>query len=234
MSSSPHGQLRHEFEQWQAAGCGKHPLVWPHAFFEGDDSIVGTDALPATLIAQIKAFWLRCGFEMKLVFGKSTAEFTGYIFGVDEKGLTGDHLPDPVRGIRNSGVSSSRTAIDSDAGRAQVGRDALLARAQANRKCGILCQHYLKLSEMWAVHPDLPQKVDRETEMQLYGHESEEGLEYTELVETVQDCVNDDGLELLERLGYPISESEATAFKQWPASMDSDSLLESLPECLKA
>ena len=230
---------------------------WFHAFFEGDDSIVGTDELPATLIAKIKAFWTRCGFEMKLIFGKSTAEFTGYIFGVDEQGLTGDYLPDPVRGMRSSGVSSSRVAIESDLGRAQVGRDAMLARAQANMKCGMLCQHYLKLSDMWAQHPGLPQTVDRETEMQIHGRvwephpgqihitdreiethllgrESGDGLTYSELVENVRDCIQDDGLELLGRLGYAVSESEATTFKMWPASLDDDSLLGSLPECLRA
>jgi len=207
---------------------------WFHAYFEGDDSIVGTDELPATLIAEIKAFWTRCGFEMKLVFGKGTAEFTGYIFGVDDHGLTGDHLPDPVRGMRTSGVSTSRVAIDSDLGRATVGRDAMLARAQANRKCGMLCQHYLKLSDMWAAQAGLPDNVDHETEMQLRGHKSDEGLSYCELVEEVRDCVQDDGLELLNRLGYAVSESEATSLKMWPASMDSDSLLGSLPECLRA
>jgi len=207
---------------------------WFHAFFEGDDSIVGTDELPATLIAKIKSFWTRCGFEMKLVFGKNTAEFTGYIFGVDEQGLTGDHLPDPVRGMRSSGVSSSRVAIESDAGRAQVGRDAMLARALANRKCGMLCQHYLKLSDFWAAQSGSPSRVDHETEMQLAGHKSEEGLAYSELAESIRDNVHDDGLELLGRLGYPISEREATTLKMWPANLEDSSLLDSLPECLRA
>jgi hypothetical protein len=171
---------------------------------------------------------------MKLIFGKNTAEFTGYIFGVDEKGLTGDHLPDPVRGMRSSGVSASRVAIETDAGRAQVGRDAMLARAQANRKCGMLCQHYLKLSDMWATQTGLPECVSQETEMQLYGHKSDEGLTYDELRDSVRDSFHDDGLELLQRLGYPVSEDEATSFKMWPASLESDSLLESLPECLRA
>lgn len=206
---------------------------WFHAFFEGDDSIVGTDELPATLIAKIGSFWTRCGFEMELVFGASTAKFTGYTFGVDEKGLTGDHIPTPCRGIRNSGVSTSRVAIESDAGRAQVGRDAMLARAQANMGCGMLCQHYLKLAEMWSVHPDMPRKVSHETEMQLFGRESEDGLAYCELAETLRDCVHDDGLELLNRLGYAISEGEATALKQWPASMDGESLFACLPECFQ-
>lgn len=207
---------------------------WFHAFFEGDDSIVGTDELPATLIASIKAFWTRCGFEMKLVFGKNTAEFTGYIFGVNDHGLTGDYLPDPVRGMRTSGVSASRVAIESDAGRAQVGRDAMLARAQANKRCGMLCQHYLKLSDLWAAQLGLPENVDRETEMQLNGKESEQGLAYSDIVESLRDNVQDDGLELLGRLGYVMSESEATMFKMWPASLDSGSLRECLPECLRA
>lgn len=207
---------------------------WFSALFEGDDSIVGTDELPATLIAKIKAFWTRCGFEMKLVFGKSTAEFTGYIFGVDEQGLTGDYLPDPVRGMRGSGVSTSRVAIESDAGRAQVGRDAMLARAQANRRCGMLCQHYLKLSDFWAAQSNLPAQVDRETEMQLNGAKSDEGLTYSDLAAEIRDNVHDDGLELLGRLGYPVSESEATMLKMWPASLEGDSLLGSLPECLRA
>lgn len=207
---------------------------WFHAFFEGDDSIVGTDELPAPLIAKIKSFWTRCGFEMKLIFGKSTAEFTGFIFGVDELGLTGDHLPDPVRGMRTSGVSASRVAIESNAGRAQVGRDAMLARAQANKKCGMLCQHYLKLADMWAAEADLPKKVSHETEMQLYGHKSDDGLAYGELVDSIRDCYQDDGLELLGKLGYAVSEDEATTFKMWPASLEGASLLESLPLCLRA
>jgi len=207
---------------------------WFHAFFEGDDSIVGTDELPAPLIGKIKSFWTRCGFEMKLIFGKNTAEFTGFIFGVDELGLTGDHLPDPVRAMRASGVSASRVAIESDAGRAQVGRDAMLARAQANKKCGMLCQHFLKLADLWAAEANLPEKVDRETEMALYGHKSDDGLAYCELVDALRDSHQDDGLELLTKLGYPVSEDEATTFKMWPASLEGASLLAALPESLRA
>ena len=79
----------------------------------------------------------------------------------------------------------------------------------------------------------LTQKVSREAEMQMYGRESEDGLKYTEMVESLRACTADDGFDMLNRMGYEITEQEATAFKLWPASTDGDSLLLSLPACFQ-
>ncbi len=203
---------------------------WFAGAFEGDDSIIGTDELPETLIESIKAFWLRCGFEMKLIFGKQTAEFTGWILGVDDKGITADYMPDVLRGLKNSPFSTSRTAIESDKGRAQVGRDAFLARAHSYvGRNGLMCNHYLKLSKMWAAETGAGGKVDHETQMQVRGFVNEEGITYADLMSAVEAETDKDDLEGLRALGWSITDEEAAAFRMWPATLDNASYREALP-----
>jgi hypothetical protein len=88
--------------------------------FEGDDSIYSLfPRLTTTQMAEVEAFWTRCGHRLKLFMRDGSAkekcaEFTGWILPISSDGLIMKEYsgPDVLRGLSNSGITVSREAID--------------------------------------------------------------------------------------------------------------------------
>ncbi len=83
--------------------------------FEGDDSILGVVGLTEEMVAEYDNRWRLLGHEPKLYLRKprdEPAEFTGYLFGVDENGLTDMYAPDVKRHMSNGPVSVSKDLVN--------------------------------------------------------------------------------------------------------------------------
>lgn len=110
--------------------------------FEGDDSIYTLfPRLSKSQMADVEAFWSRCGHRLKLFEREGAenkcAEFTGWILPIGTDGLIIPEFcgPDILRGLTNSGISCSREIVDAftrgDSGRVrQIAAASYLAYAE--------------------------------------------------------------------------------------------------------
>jgi hypothetical protein len=89
--------------------CLREDPAWFRASFEGDDGIVALPAKWWTPEARTRclATWQRAGFIMKTVehVGATAAEYVGWKFATDDKGLTGECAPDVRRTVAHASWS---------------------------------------------------------------------------------------------------------------------------------
>lgn len=203
------------------------------ACFEGDDSAVGlepkvSDGEPLAL--EIRSFWERCGFNMKLIFVEGRMEFCGTHFTAVNGRLDGGWCPDLPRCIKGSSFSTSKGNLE------EVAAASYLSRAYDF--AGILprvSEKFLAVSRSWTGR----KFKDRELEMRTLG--SEKGRDTHDVIDEINMLNAECGISAVEelgvmkKLGYECTEDELSTWLSFDFTVEPNvTTLEAYKEALPA